>query len=194
MGINRRDRNREHWFVMNTYTRSNDRVETLLGNARDVAYFIPKQYAVRTFNGASRRVLVPLIPHMFFMRGSYEYVDSFQKDTSLIGFATATYEGRRTIIQVPDHQMDNFIKVVSHYEDDLTYYRPEEITLKPGQYIKIIGGRYNGIKGELLSQRGKRGKRLVARIPRIMAVATTVIEPEYIQLITEEEYLQDCAI
>ena len=39
MGINRRDRNREHWFVMNTYTRSNDRVETLLGNARDVAYF-----------------------------------------------------------------------------------------------------------------------------------------------------------
>ena len=53
MGINRRDRNREHWFVMNTYTRSNDRVETLLGNARDVAYFIPKQYAVRTFNGGT---------------------------------------------------------------------------------------------------------------------------------------------
>ena len=45
-----------------------------------------------------------------------------------------------------------------------------------------------------MSQRGKRGKRLVARIPRIMAVATTVIEPEYIQLITEEEYLQDCAM
>ena len=38
--------------------------------------------------------------------------------------------------------------------------------------------------------KGKRDKRLVVRIPQIMAVAATTIEPELIQVISEEEFRQ----
>ena len=91
-------------------------------------------------------------------------------------------------MKVPDGQMESFIRVADRYEDDLTYYQPGEIHLNKGDYVRIVGGDYNGATGMLLRVKGKRGKRLLACIPQIMAVATTLIEPEYIQKISREEY------
>ena len=180
----------EHWYVMNTYTKDDSRIDAVLRSCSNLRHYMPMRYAIRNFYGRPKRVLVPLIPHTFFLRGSYEAVEAFQKDISIIGFATMLVDGRRTSMKVPDGQMESFIKVADRYEDDLTYYQPSEIQLKKGDYVRIVGGDYNGATGMMLRLKGKRGKRLVACIPQIMAIATTLIEPEYIQKITKEEYLE----
>lgn len=178
----------ERWYVMNAYTKDESRVGTVLRSCHGLRHYMPMRYAVRNFYGRPKRVLVPLIPHTFFLRGTYEAVDAFQKDISIIGFATTQVDGRRTPMKVPDVQMESFIRVADRYEDDLTYYQPGEIHLNKGDYVRIVGGDYNGATGMLLRVKGKRGKRLLACIPQIMAVATTLIEPEYIQKISREEY------
>lgn len=180
----------EHWYVMNAYTKNEGRVLSTLGSCKSLEHYMPMRYAIRNYYGRPKRELVPLIPHTFFMRGTYEAVEAFQKDFSYIGFATTMIDGRRTSMKVPDVQMTSFMKVASQYEDNLTYYHPDEIELNKGDYVRIVGGRYDGATGIMLRLKGKRGKRLVACIPQIMAVATTCIEPEFVQKITQEEYMR----
>ena len=183
----------EHWYVMNAYTKDDSRIDAVLRSCSDLRHYMPMRYAVRNFYGRPKRVLVPLIPHTFFLRGTYEAVDAFQKDIYIIGFATMMIDGRRTSMKVPDGQMESFMRVADHYEEDLTYYQPSEIQLHKGEYVKVVGGSYDGVTGMMLRLKGKRGKRLVACIPQIMAIATTLIEPEYIQKISKEEYEQSMA-
>lgn len=179
------------WFVLNSYTRNEHKVEDYLSQVENLQFFIPKRYALRNYYGRVKRELVPLIPGMVFVRDVYDKVQQLQKDVSFLGFATLSDGVRRMPMKVPDYQMDNFIRVVQHFEEDLTYFRPDELQLNKGSYVKIIGGKFDGAKGELLKIKGKRSKRLVVCIPQIMAVAATHIEPEFIRVISEEEFLKD---
>ena len=171
------------WFVMNAYAKSEHKAESVLSGSNGLPYFIPKKYAIKNYFGKLKRELVPLIPNLVFVKASYAQVDAFQSLYSFIGFATTIKSGNRTPLVVPAYQMENFMKVASHYDEELTYYKPEEVELKKGDYVRIIGGKFNGAEGQLLRLKGKRGKRLVVRIPQIMAVAATYIEPEFIQVI-----------
>jgi transcription antitermination factor NusG len=87
-------------------------------------------------------------------------------------------------MKVPNREMEEFMEVARHYDADLTYYRPEEIELDKGTRIRIIGGTFDGAQGILVRIKGKRGKRLVVQIPELMAIATTYIEPEFIQILS----------
>ena len=67
----------ERWYVMNAYTKDESRVGAVLRSCRGLRHYMPMCYAVRNFYGRPKRVLVPLIPHTFFLRGTYEAVDAF---------------------------------------------------------------------------------------------------------------------
>ena len=177
------------WFVMNAYAKSEHKAESVLSGKNGLPYFIPKKYAMRNYFGKIKRELVPLIPNLVFVKASYSEIDAFQSLYSFLGFATTVKNGNRTPLVVPGYQMENFMKVALHYDEDLTYFKPEEVELKEGDFVRIVGGAFDGAKGQLLRLKGKRGKRLVVRIPQIMAVAATYIEPEFIQVITETEYM-----
>lgn len=179
---------KEQWFVLNCYTKSQRQVEELFDNQPQFTLFVPKKYDVRNYYGRRKRELVPLINGMLFVRAMYKDLNRYQQRFSTFGFATIVKEGRRTPLVVRDFDMQNFIRVASHYEEDLAYFRPDELPLKVGEYVRIIGGVFDGAVGEMIRLKGKRSKRLVVRIPQIMAVAATQIEPEFIQVITKEEF------
>ena len=127
------------WFVLNSYTRNEHKVEDYLSQVENLQFFIPKRYALRNYYGRVKRELVPLIPGMVFVRDVYDKVQQLQKDVSFLGFATLSDGVRRMPMKVPDYQMDNFIRVVQHFEENLTYFRPDELQLNKGTYVKIIG-------------------------------------------------------
>ena len=185
------EKKKAEWFVMNAYAKNEHKAESALSGSNGLPYFIPKKYAMRNYFGKIKRELVPLIPNLVFINAPYAQVDKFQSLYSFLGFATTVKDGNRTPLVVPSYQMENFIKVASHYDEELTYFKPEEVELNEGDFVRIIGGKFNGAKGQLLRLKGKRGKRLVVRIPRIMAVASTYIEPEFIQVITQTEYMKE---
>lgn len=173
------------WFVMNAYAKSEHKAESALQAAGNLPYFIPKHYVLRTYHGKRRRELVPLIPNLFFVHAPYQEVEQFQKLHPNIGYATTKVDGAKRILKVPEREMNEFIAVARHYEEDLTWYRPEEVELSKGVRVRIIGGVFEGAVGTLLKLKGKRSKRLVVSIPDIITVAAAHIEPEYIQILSE---------
>lgn len=175
-----------YWFVMNAYAKSEHKAEEALSGKDGLPYFIPKRYVIRTYNGQSQRKLVPLIPNIVFVHATYNEVNEFQKLHPFLGFATTRRDGAYRIMKVPNREMEEFMEVARHYDADLTYYRPEEIELDKGTRIRIIGGTFDGAQGILVRIKGKRGKRLVVQIPELMAIATTYIEPEFIQILPNQ--------
>ena len=135
-----------------------------------------------------KRVLVPLLPRMVFVRGRFSEVHRFQSIYSFIGFATLPKDGHRTPIVVPDPDMENFRIVADKCRDDLTYYSPREMKMLKGEYIRIIGGLFDGAVAKLVKVPGKRNRKLVVELPGIAEVATTSIEPQFVRKITKAEY------
>ena len=84
---------------------------------------------------------------------------------------------------VPDGEMEQFIHIASQVEEDICYYRPDELPLAQGQYVRVIGGQFNGVVGQLIKIVGKRQKRLVLQIESLLAIAVTIENPKYLELI-----------
>ncbi len=183
-----------HWYVMSVYAHNMKKAEEALVRRNDLCYFIPKQYVLRTYHGQTRHELVPLISGLLFLYATYEQADEFQKSYPFIGFLKShSGTGRHTMI-VPDVAMKEFMDVARHYEEDLIYYRPEELQLEKGTKVRIVGGVFDGAVGTMLKLKGKREKRLVVSLPGILAVAAAHISPEYIQIITENHKIDKTKI
>ena len=170
------------WFVMNAY-HAELKAEQILQRDGFQCY-VPKHYILRRHRTGTTRMLVPVIPNLVFVRSTYHKLHTFQRTLTFLSFATMPrLDGGHSTMKVPDSEMDNFIRVTSHAEEELRYFRPEEVNLTKGQRIRIIGGLFDGTEGTLLKVKGIRERRLVVSITGLIAVAATHIEPEYIQLL-----------
>ena len=78
--------------------------------------------------------------------------------------------------------MTNFIKVASHLEEKLTYFKPEEIDIKKGTRVKIHGGIFDGVEGIFMRTEGVRDRRLVVLLDGVMAVSAKV-HPDLVEVL-----------
>lgn len=173
---------------MNVYALRMSLAEKALSLEDRLDYYLPKHFVLRRYASGMKRVLVPLLPSMVFVRGRFSEVHRFQSIYSFIGFATLPKDGHRTPIVVPDPDMENFRIVADKCRDDLTYYSPREMKMHKGEYIRIIGGLFDGAVAKLVKVPGKRNRKLVVELPGIAEVATTSIEPQFVRKITKAEY------
>ena len=173
---------------MNVYALRMSLAEKALSLEDRLDYYLPKHFVLRRYATGMKRVLVPLLPSMVFVRGRFSEVHRFQSIYSFIGFATLPKDGHRTPIVVPDPDMENFRIVADKCRDDLTYYSPREMKMHKGEYIRIIGGLFDGAVAKLVKVPGKRNRKLVVELPGIAEVATTSIEPQFVRKITKAEY------
>ena len=173
---------------MNVYALRMSLAEKALSLEDRLDYYLPKHFVLRRYASGMKRVLVPLLPSMVFVRGRFSEVHRFQSIYSFIGFATLPKDGHRTPIVVPDPDMENFRIVADKCRDDLTYYSPREMKMHKGEYVRIIGGLFDGAVAKLVKVPGKRNRKLVVELPGIAEVATTSIEPQFVRKITKAEY------
>ena len=170
------------WFVMNAY-HAELKVERLL-QREQIRCFIPKHYIIKKNRYGKTQQLVPVIPGLVFVYSTFHVLNDIQRPLTFLSFATTPrLEGGHSTMKVPDAEMENFIRISSHSEEQLRYYRPEEVDLKKGQRIRIIGGVFDGAEGVLLKVKGIRDKRLVVSLPNLLTVSATRIEPEFIQIL-----------
>ena len=173
---------------MNVYALRMSLAEKALSLENELDFYLPKHFVLRRYASGMKRVLVPLLPSMVFVRGRFSKVHRFQSIYSFIGFATLPKDGHRTPIVVPDPDMENFRIVADKCRDDLTYYSPREMKMQKGEYIRIIGGLFDGAVAKLVKVPGKRNRKLVVELPGIAEIATTSIEPQFVRKITKAEY------
>lgn len=174
------------WYVMRAYKCEAKAEKILLESG--IRYFVPKIYVLRTSlsRGETRkkkRVLVPAIPGIVFVHASQLAIVQLKKTYNFLQFVTRKILGVTEYLTVPEQEMDNFIKVASHYESSLTYYTPDEIQNEKGIRVRIHGGAFDGVEGTLLKVKGKRSKRLVVSIENVSAIAIAEISPDLIEII-----------
>ena len=70
--------------------------------------------------------------------------------------------------------------------NDLIYLEPSMINFAKGTRVRIIGGAFDGVEGCFVKIKGVRSRRVVVEVEGL-AVATAEIEPQYIEIITENK-------
>ena len=178
------------WYVMRAY-KSEARVEELLQGPDGLPYFIPKHYVLQNSRGKKVRRLVPAIRSLVFVHASRRQINAFKLRCPLLQYVMWKKSTGLEYLQVPDRQMDNFLKVARQHDEELVYYQPQEINFHAGTHIRMIGGLFDGAEGYFVKLRGKRSRRLVVKLDGIAAIAAEVT-PEYVEIIPEKEGQNAC--
>lgn len=168
------------WYVMRAYKCEALAEEKLLG--RQMEYFIPKQTVVRTYHGVKHRKLMPAIPSLVFVRASRRDLLEFKKGWNRLQFVLFPAGGSADYMVVRDAEMDNFIKAATCLGEDIAYFRPDEIDLKLGTRVRILGGRFDGVQGMFMRVGGRRRNRVVVALDGIVAL-TVDVRPDLVEVI-----------
>ena len=149
--------------------------------------FVPLKYEVKKVRGVERRVLVPAVTQIVLVKGTLEEVEDYIAHAHFVVFIRrSTYTNHKVYLTVTPQAMENFIAVTEMTERHVTYFRPEEITLREGDQIRIRGGLYDGREGIIMRIKGKRNKHLVVQIPGIL-IAAIELSQDMIDMVERED-------
>lgn len=174
------EQEKEIWFAMRaTYRREMDAMRLL--EKERLACFVPMQYKFSVKKGKKVRALVPVVHNLLFVHARPSEVKRVKALVTYLQYITDTRSGQKIV--VPDKQMQRFIAVSGTYDDQLLYFRPEELNLSKGTRVRITGGEFEGQEGVFLKVKGARDRRVVIEIQGVIAVAMATIHPELIEVI-----------
>lgn len=146
--------------------------------------FVPMRYqAVRKRTGSMARELLPAIHNLIFVRGSKPCVSQAKKDILWLQWLTRSEDGKNVPVTVPDKDMEQFIAVTNTYNEHLIYIQPDEIDLRKGTPVRILGGPFNGFEGTFIKVKGSRKKRVVVMLKGIVGVAMAEITPDLLEIL-----------
>ena len=124
-----------HWYVAKTFRRERkikERLEIL-----GIEHFIPFHKVVKQFGARRVAVEEPIVNGIIFIRydfrGSIALVNDY-------GFEMRYLRNRetRSLLVVPDKQMEDFIFLLSHCEDQIEFVSPD---LRPGDRVRVTSRR-----------------------------------------------------
>jgi transcription antitermination factor NusG len=173
------------WYAMRvTYSREVAFKEYL--DVREIESFIPMRYQECYSGGRKCRKLIPVIHNLVFVYSSKKLLDTIKKEVE--DRLPVRYIMDREVhcpIVIPEKQMRDFIAVAGTYDEQLIWLDPSTTTYKKGDKVRITGGLFTGVEGELVRIKGDR--RVVVSIQGFMAVATAFIHPSLVEKIDPEQ-------
>lgn len=153
-----------------------------------VENFLPMHYElVETKKGGKKRVLSPAIHNLVFVRSTQEYLTHLKMCRE--EFAPMRYmmkksvlgDSKSKILQVPDKQMENFMRVASVQDDRVIFLDNNEFIHKVGQRVKVIDGYFAGVEGVI--KRINKNKRVVVQLEGVAAVAIAFVPASQLSII-----------
>ena len=152
--------------------------------------YLPMEYRMVDHDGERRRELVPAIHNLLFVHHSQAEITRlkmFNKNCVTMQYMirhSALEEDMSEIIVVPEHQMDNFIRVTSKVSKDLVYLKYSDFLDKKSKKVRVIDGNFAGAEGVI--KRIKKDRVVVVLLKGVAAVAITNIRPEDLQILDEQ--------
>ena len=134
------------WFVARTRRGQELLIRDKL-NGYGVQNFVPVTQTLKVRGGRRIKAIVPLIPNMVFLRASKSDACALANGRELPVFYVIDRSTNRMLV-VPDKQMDDFIRVVTEEPDSVQL---ESFNPVPGQKVRIVSGRLQGVEGEVIS-------------------------------------------
>jgi transcription antitermination factor NusG len=170
-----------NWYAIRvTYSREL-KFQTLLQES-GFQTFVPM--CRRTFekNGKKETKLVPAVSNLIFVHSEKADLDAFMARMGEACPARFIWDkSTRKPIVVPDKAMEDFIKISMSNIDDVIYLQEVTAKLREGQRVKVKNGPFEGVEGTVI--RVKRSRRVMVELPGMMAIATTFVKPEELEIL-----------
>lgn len=176
------DNQKEVWYVMRALYRTELKTQSRLNEA-GIETYIPIKETVTTVRGRKRKVKIPAVSNLIFVRSTQKRLAPFTAGDGRFQYTFKKGGMSNEPLIVPDKQMNDFIRACTRSERPL-YFSPGELKLEKGTRVRIIGGPLDSCEGVLLKVSGARSRRLVVSIPGAMNVAVEV-SPELIEIIPD---------
>lgn len=172
----------EKWYVLGSLKR-NQELKIRDELRRDsLECFVPLHYEIKKVKGIRQRMMTPAIPGLMFLKGTESTLKETIKYRKYgLYLRKSTFSNKEDYLTVSDHEMQNFISFTTQAGEQISYYRPEEIQLRPGDKIRVNGGLYNGLEGTIQRIKGNRNKQLIVSIPGVVYAAVE-LEPDLVEL------------
>ena len=108
----------------------------------------------------------PTIPSLIFVRTDYERALSLRTESGMhISYIPDNIN--HSFLIIPDAEMERFI-FLQQFAGKF-YYQPNLINLQGGEKVRVIGGEYAGLEGEIYRLKGH--KRVVVKLNKLVSVA-----------------------
>ena len=164
------------WFPMRVTYQREMKVKAELDRL-GIENFVPMRYkVVESQNDGDtelRRVLVPAINNLIFVRSTQEWVSELKRRNEVLEplryMMDHTAASEHSIMTVADRKMENFMRVASRTDDSVMFLDNETVVGKEGKRVEIMGGAFEGVTGVI--RRVKRCKRVVVEIEGVASVA-----------------------
>ena len=125
----------------------------------------------------------PLVSSLFFFQVAADDLPKAVKLLSGVGFIYKDAEGK-DFAAIPEKQMASFRLVTSSGETGLTFFADDDFTrYRRGNRVRVLQGPLKGAEGYI--RRIKKDRRLLVSIEGVVAVATTYIPPEMLEIVPE---------
>lgn len=168
------------WFPMRVTYQREMKVKAELDRL-GIENFVPMRYkVVESQNDGDtelRRVLVPAISNLIFVRSTQERVSELKRRNEVLEplryMMDRTASCEHTIMTVADREMENFMRVASRTDDSVMFLDNETVVGKEGKRVEIMGGAFEGVTGVI--RRVKRCKRVVVEIEGVASVAIAYV-------------------
>lgn len=169
------------WYVVGTLSVHREiRIRDYLRLAGMECY-VPLRYEIKRTKGEVVRKMVPAITGLVFARVSYNEFKEYAKTArDALFLKRSTFSNHQELLTVNDYDMERFIALTTALNEDITYFRPEEVTLHEGELVEVqLGSRT--YEAEIKRVNGKRSKQLVVEIPGVAAAIT--LTPEVMKVL-----------
>ena len=172
--------NEPQWFALKV-SRKESLAMKVMEDAGLRAY-CPMAATDTTIHGQKKIVERPLIPNTIFVFAPFRRINALKNQNTFITYCYKKVDGKFKILQVPTREMELFIDSSTKMKNDITYFSPEEVELKQGDRVKIVGGLFDGYEGTLLKAKGRAKRMFLINFEMLGAIGTH-IEPQYIRVI-----------
>ena len=157
----------EYWFAARTKKDQEFSVRNALEKL-GIEYFLPTQFVIRQLKYRRRRVEVPVIKNLIFVRTTKDRAWSITKKDLYT----------HTLLIVPNKQMEDFKFVMDLAPENVTF---DDLPLTVGTKVQVVKGEFCGIEGELSSLANR--TYVVIRIHGVLS-ASVKVPKSYLRILS----------
>ena len=169
------------WYVLRVSYSRELKIKALL-EEKGIRTFVPMIWRKKIVDGKTEKKLVPAVGNLCFVHWTRTGIETFIRgygDQSPVHYYWDRTSSRP--MTVPDKAMDDFITVASSLDEDLVYLTEISDKLREGQSVKVKSGSFAGVTGRIV--RIRKSRRILVELPGMLAVASTYVKPENIEII-----------
>jgi Transcription antiterminator len=157
----------EFWFAARTWKDQEIATRNIL-KKMDIQHFLPTRNIVRQLKYRKKRVEVPVIRNLIFIRATKDIACSLPNDYGINVFYIQDC-ATRSMLVVPEKQMNDFKFVMDLNPEGACF---DNVPLNLGDKVRVVKGEFCGIEGELINLDNR--SHVVIQIPHVLSLRVRI--------------------